>query len=253
MNHALLRRLLLSLFLSALPPVLALAGALDDLRSGAPLPQAPAAAPALAERASAAGHYLRLEELDLRAVPAAPAEGSAEDEEDFRILYDWQARRTAAQCAAAKAEMSHSYDVFFGRLALFGSPTPPAVKEFFGNVADDSVAAHKYLKDVYKRERPFARDPGLKPCLPRVAGLAYPSGHAAMSRLFALILADLLPARRAEFLAKADESSLFRVLGGVHHPTDTAAGKALAGALYRELKLKPEFRSDLERIKPLLR
>ena len=115
------------------------------------------------------------------------------------------------------------------------------------------MAAHKFLKDVYKRERPFVRDARVKPCLPRVQGLSYPSGHSAMARLFALILADLAPERRAEFLAKADESALFRVLGGVHHPADTAAGKLLADTLYKNLLKQPEFVSDLKALRPLLR
>ena len=250
----LFRRLLLSLSLAALLPLPGQAGALAELYTAAPAaPPAPAAPQAVEQRAAAAGHYLSLNGLDLRAVPAAPADGSYEDREDFRVILDWQNRRTAAQCAAAKAEMSHNYEVFFGRLSPFGSPTPAEVKEFFKNVGEDSVAAHKYLKEAYQRERPFLRDARVKPCLPRVAGLSYPSGHSAMARLFALILADLVPARRAEYMAKADESALFRVIGGVHHPTDTEAGKALADALYKELKKEPAFVSDLRALQPLLR
>jgi len=251
----LFRRLLLSISLAALLPLLGRAGALTELYTAAPAapPPLPAAQQVAELRAASVGHYLSLDGLDLRAVPAAPADGSYEDKEDFRVILDWQNRRTAAQCAAAKAEMSHNYEVFFGRLSPFGSPTPAEVKEFFKNVGEDSVAAHKYLKDVYQRERPFLRDARVKPCLPRVAGLSYPSGHSAMARLFALILSDLVPARRAEFMAKADESALFRVIGGVHHPSDTEAGKALADALYKELKKEPAFVSDLRALQPLLR
>ena len=257
MLHLYFRRALLTLSLAALLPVAGYAGALDDLYLSpgrtALLP-VPAPSSALsADRAAAAGHYLSLDGLDLRAVPAAPADGSYEDREDFRALLDWQAKRTPAQCNAAKAEMSHDYETFFGKMQLFGGATPPQVKDFFKNVAEDSVAAHKYLKDVYKRERPFVRDARIKPCLPRVQGLSYPSGHSAMSRLFALILSDLLPQRRAELMAKADESALFRVIGGVHHPTDTAAGKALADALYKELRKRPDFKSDMAALRPLLR
>jgi len=251
----LFRRLLLSVSLSALLPVWGLAGAFFDLYPGerAALLPPPAPSAAVADRAAASGHYLELAGLDLRAVPAAPEDGSYEDREDLRVVYDWQAKRTAAQCAAAKAEMSHNYDVFFGKISPFAVPAPAEVKAFFKNVESDSVAAHKFLKDVYRRERPFVRDPGIKPCLPRVAGLSYPSGHAAMARLFALILSDLVPSRRAEFMAKADESALFRVIGGVHHPTDTAAGKALADALYPQLKMKPDFVREMKALKPLLK
>ncbi|MCM2266319.1 MAG: phosphatase PAP2 family protein [Elusimicrobiales bacterium] len=215
-----------------------------------PLPGLPVSA---LEKSAAAGHYLDTASLDFRAVPAAPAAGSREDQEDFRVIFDWQARRTAAQCAAAKAEMSHNYDVFFGRISPFPVPAPAQVKQFFKNVENDSVAAHKFLKDVYKRERPFVRDPRVQPCLPRVQGLSYPSGHSAMARLFALILSDLVPSRRAEFLARADEAALFRVLGGVHHPTDTAAGKALAETLYKQLQKNPAFTAELRALRPLLK
>jgi len=215
-----------------------------------PLPELPVSAE---DRGAASAHYLDTGSLDFRAVPAAPAAGSREDQEDFRVLFDWQARRTATQCAAAKAEMSHNYDVFFGRISPFPNPAPPQVKQFFKNVENDSVAAHKFLKDVYKRERPFVRDARVKPCLPRVQGFAYPSGHSAMARLEALILGDLVPARRAEFLARADQAALNRVLSGVHHPTDTAAGKALADVLYKELLKDPRFAADLRALRPLLK
>jgi len=194
-----------------------------------------------------------LADLDLRAVPAAPADGSAQDKADFGTLYDWQARRTADQCARARTQMSHSYEVFFGKMNLFGAQTPAQVTSFFRNVGEDSVAAHKYLKDAYQRPRPFVRDAGIKPCLPRVAGFGYPSGHATMARLFALILADLMPARRSEFLGIADEAGLNRVISGVHHPTDVAAGKTLADVLHKELVKTPQFAADLRALRPLLK
>ncbi|OGR44531.1 MAG: hypothetical protein A2X35_00260 [Elusimicrobia bacterium GWA2_61_42] len=222
-------------------------------RTELPVSLLPISPAVTAEKAASAGHYLAMAGLDLRAVPAAPADGSAQDKEDFRIIFDWQARRTTDQCARAKAEMSHSYEVFFGKLGLFAAPTPASVTGFFRNVGEDSVAAHKYLKDVYKRPRPFVRDAAVKPCLPQVQGFAYPSGHSTMARLFALILADLVPARRAELLARADEAGLFRVIGGVHHPSDIAAGKALAEVLYKNLLKDPQFAADLRALRPLLK
>ncbi|MBI5744211.1 MAG: phosphatase PAP2 family protein [Elusimicrobia bacterium] len=210
--------------------------------------------PVLAEdKAATAGHYLDIASLDLRAVPAAPADGSREDKEDFRVLLDWQARRTSAQCAAARKEMEHNYEVFFGAISPFASPTPEQVKAFFKNVEKDSIAAHTYLKSAYQRQRPFVRDARVQPCLPRVQGLSYPSGHSAMARLEALILSDLVPSRRAEFMARADQAALNRVIGGVHHPTDTSAGKALADALYGYLKKDAAFASDLRALRPLLK
>ncbi|MBI4802461.1 MAG: phosphatase PAP2 family protein [Elusimicrobia bacterium] len=249
------RRFILILLLPALLPVFGSAGAFDDLAAGYPnaalLPVSAPAAAADESRATSAGHYLSLDGLDLRAVPPAPADGSARDREDFSVLLDWQARRTGEQCAKAKAEMNHSYEVFFGKTDPFSDPTPAPVAAFFRNVGKDSVAAHKYLKEIYRRPRPFVRDARVKPCIPPVKGFAYPSGHAAMSRLFALILSDLEPSRRKDFMARADEAALNRVIGGVHHPTDLAAGKALADALYKSLLKQPAFKADLKELRSL--
>lgn len=251
------RRFSLFLSLLALLPGFILAGAFDDLSAGysrtALLPVPAPVAVVDDNRSAPSGHYLELNELDLRAVPAAPADGSAQDKEDFRVLLDWQARRTGAQCARAKTQMSHNYEVFFGEISPFPAPAPAEVAAFFKNVGKDSVAAHTYLKDVYQRQRPFVRDARIKPCIPPVKGLSYPSGHSAMSRLFALILSDLVPARRAEFMARADEAALNRVLAGVHHPTDTAAGKILADTLYKDLKKQADFVSDMKALRGLLR
>jgi len=203
-------------------------------------------------RGGGSGHYLELSELDLSPVPAAPAAGSAQDRADMKTLFDWQDRRTDEQCEQAGAEMKHSYDVLFGRISPFVSPQPKSVARFFKNAAEDSVAAHKYLKGVYQRPRPFLRDSRLSPCIARVDGFSYPSGHATMARLFALILSDLVPARRAEFMARADEAALNRVISGVHHPTDIAAGKTLAEVLYKELLRQPSFKDDMGALRAYL-
>ncbi|HNW44517.1 MAG TPA: phosphatase PAP2 family protein [Elusimicrobiales bacterium] len=207
----------------------------------------------LETKAAGNGHYLDIAALDLRAVPPAPAAGSAQDKADFETLLAWQAARTPAQCNAARAEMEHSFEVFFGKITPFVSPQPAEVGAFFKNVGEDSIAAHRYLKDVYKRDRPFLRDARIKPCIARVGGYAYPSGHAAMSRLFALILGDLAPARRKEFIARADEAALNRIIGGVHHPTDIEAGRILANELYRNLLKRPDFVSAMKDLRRFLR
>ncbi|OGS11446.1 MAG: hypothetical protein A2234_04265 [Elusimicrobia bacterium RIFOXYA2_FULL_58_8] len=245
MLNKLSRSFILIFSITVLPPVFGAAVSFGEFYSGADI-YADA-------KAGAAGHYLAIPALDLGAVPAAPAPGSAKDLADFEALFAWQAGRTQDDCTRARAEMEHSYEVFFGKITPFISPQPAAVREFFGNVGEDSVAAHRYMKDIYKRPRPFLRDERLKPCIARVSGYAYPSGHATMSRLFALILGDLVPSRRREFLARADEAALNRVIGGVHHPTDIEAGRILANELYRNLSKAPEFAADMNGLRRYLR
>lgn len=264
------RRFTFILSLIVLPPILSAAVTLEEFSAGAAAGlfagqpyavQQPAVLPpvpvevvsSVADKAASAGHYLTVAELDFSAVPAAPAPGSARDKADFETLLAWQASRTSAQCSAAAAEMEHSYEVFFGKITPFVSPQPAEVTKFFKNVSEDSIAAHRFLKDVYKRDRPFLHDARIKPCIARVSGYAYPSGHAAMSRLFALILGDLVPSRRQEFLARADQAALNRIIGGVHHPTDIEAGRILANELYRDLSKESQFAAEMNGLRRFLR
>lgn len=185
------------------------------------------------------------------AVLPPPAPGSADDKKDFEVLLDWQVRRTADDCAGAKAQSKADYDKFFGEVSPFPKPLPPEASTILFRVYYDGGKAVSAAKKRFSRPRPFRRDKAIEPCLGRVGGLSYPSGHATVSRLFALLLADVQPSRREVFLASSDRAALNRVIGGVHHPSDIEAGKLLGGAIYAELLKNPSFRADLEKLRVL--
>lgn len=187
----------------------------------------------------------------LGAVPAPPAPGSPEDKKDFEALFDWQARRTEADCAGARAQSKAEYAAFFGDVSPFPDPLPPAASKILFQVYFDGGMAVGAAKQHFARQRPFRRDKALKPCLGKAAGLSYPSGHAAVSRLFALLLADVAPERRASFIARSDRAALNRVIGGVHHPSDIEAGKLLGDAVYAEMLKEASFRADLAKLRAL--
>jgi acid phosphatase (class A) len=198
-------------------------------------------------------HYLQPAQLEIPQFPPPPAPGSETDKADLALLHQLQNRRTQAQCGAAKAQAHAYYEEFFGDISPFVSLLPAGAADFFNYIIADSDAVTVKLKDRYKRPRPFQRGAGLKSCAGMTPGLAYPSGHAAISRLFALILTDLVPERRAEFFARADEAALNRVIGGVHHPSDIEAGKRVADLIYPELLKNPAFRADLESLRKYLK
>lgn len=191
-------------------------------------------------------YYLTAEQQQFADFKAPPAPGSEEDLTDLAVLRDWQIKRTEAQCAAANAESKAKFEEFFGDISPFQKPLPKAVKHIMKRVGKDTDSVVSTIKERYKRPRPFRRVPDLEPCLGRIGGLAYPSGHATISRVYALILSDLAPEHRAEFLARADEGALYRVIGGVHHPSDIEAGKRLAEALYQMYLKSPEFQKDMQ-------
>jgi len=196
----------------------------------------------------ARGNFAPKETLAALEIPDMPSPGSESDRADMAAVLDWQERRTPAHCGAANAQARAGYKVFFGDISPL--PPGPATDELLEKVKDDTWLAMGLLKSRYNRPRPYSRDKAVRPCLRRLGGLAYPSGHAALARTYALILSDIAPRRRAEFLARADEAALLRVIGGVHHPSDIAAGKALADALYDEFLASADFRKALSAIRP---
>ncbi|TPW19052.1 MAG: acid phosphatase (class A) [Elusimicrobia bacterium] len=201
-------------------------------------PDATAVKPSAYEQA----HFLDTPSLEaVRSFPPPPAAGSPEFQNDFAVLHAWQARRTEEQCAAAQAESIPSYENMFGPASPFPVPLRGEPKAFFTAVAGDAGAA--------THPRPPLTDPSLRPCITLPKGKAYPSGHATAARLYALVLAELVPARQAEFLAVGERSALYRVIGGVHHPSDIAAGRRLADALFVELMRTPGFRAELSRLR----
>lgn len=197
-------------------------------------------------------YYISAEQQRFPDFPPPPAEGSKAWLRDFSSLKDWQARRTAGQCARANAASRASFEEFFGDISPFPRPLPAEAAAILKRVQGETDGAAADVKDMFKRPRPFLKDASLDPCLGRIGGLAYPSGHATISRLFALMLADLVPARRKEFFARADEAALDRVIGGVHHPSDIEAGKKLAEKLYRRYRKSPAFMADMKTLESLL-
>jgi len=198
-------------------------------------------------------YYISAAEQEFPDFPPPPADGSPADLSDLQGVRDWQIKRSTAQCAAANAAARASFTEFFADISPFPSPLPGKAKEILDRVKKETDGAAAGVKDMFGRPRPFLRAPDLNPCLGRIGGKAYPSGHAAISRVLALLLADLVPARRGEFLSRADAAALDRVIGGVHHPADIEAGKLLGDRLYAAYSRSPAFKADMSALRGLLK
>ena len=205
---------------------------------------------------SHAGHYLDPGAQSISQIAPAPADGSDLDKIDMATLHEWQNKRTQAECERAKSETSASYDEVFGAVSPFPKPLPKKAAAILAKVKADTDETVVAIKSHYNRQRPFKRDSTLKPCIDPARGkigpLAYPSGHSTISRVFALILSGLVPAKKDIFMAKADAAALNRVISGVHHPSDIEAGKRLADSLYSQFLEVPAFTKDLGKLRSLL-
>ncbi len=197
--------------------------------------------------------YVNAEVFKTVAFQPPPAPGSEEQKSDLAAVLDWQQKRTAADCARSQATADADYDFFWGDKPLFTSPLPAEVKDFFKRLDYDAGEAINNMKNRYARLRPFKGYPEeVSPCIKKSKGYSYPSGHASYSRIFVDVLGDITPGRREEFLKRSDEMAADRVVGGVHYPTDIAAGKIFGDEFHALLLKSPAYLKDVERIKKLL-
>lgn len=198
-------------------------------------------------------NYIAPWEVETSVVQPPPAPGSPEDLRDLTELKRWQAERTNDQCAAAWLQEDAGYEAFFGAVSPFARPAPDKVADIFQRVRIDAASVMYLLKRKYQRPRPYLRDINILPCVEKESSYAYPSGHSTVARVFGLMLAELRPAQASVFMAYADQAALNRVIGGVHHPTDTAAGKLLGDEVFRALKKDKNFRTDMDLLRRSLR
>lgn len=196
--------------------------------------------------------YLRAA-VAVASFPAAPAPGSAADQDDRVAALDLQAKRTPERVALAQADQK--LDV----VSAFGSVLGPQVTEasapnlarLMGRSLRDVGATVLPFKELYKRPRPPLADPKVTPCVPLPEnGLnSYPSGHAMWGAMVGTLLAELVPAKAEALKARGLDYGFSRAVCGVHYPSDVAAGQALSTPLIAELRKDPAFKADYEAAK----
>ena len=185
------------------------------------------------------------------AIRSAPPPDSDAQKADLAVVLDWQKKRAEADCVRADAGFFVNYKVLWGDKNPFPASSADAVKEFFERVDSDAGEAVSVMKGRFQRPRPFNAHKEVQPCIRKSRGYSYPSGHSSLSRIFAAVLGDIIPERRDEFMKKADEIALDRVIGGVHYPADIAAGKVFGDELHSRLLKSPAYLRDIEKIKML--
>ena len=198
-------------------------------------------------------YYVPAEQFKTVEFAPPPEPGSLTQKADLAIILDWQKKRTKADCDKAQTTADSSYDFFWGDKNPFPQTLPKKVRKFFERLWLDLDTGVNNIKNRYARPRPFIAYPDqAAPCIHRSRGYSYPSGHSTYSRVFADVLGDIIPERKAEFLAKADEIAGDRVIGGVHFPTDVAAGKVFGEMYHDDLLKSPEYLKDIEKMKTFL-
>jgi acid phosphatase (class A) len=187
------------------------------------------------------------------AIPVASAinapfpSGSVADRAELDQILQLQLSRTSDECRRANTEASVSLDTFFG--PAYGPLTTAEVlawSSFFDKIGSDANDFIKQEKALWHRERPYVEDTAIQPCVPLAGQLdSYPSGHAALSRVYADVLDVIDSRRKTQFDARAAQVAQDRVLGGVHHTSDIEAGKTLGDLIFKALETSDAFQREI--------
>jgi acid phosphatase (class A) len=194
------------------------------------------------------GAYLTSLSLNLyRLLPPPPEAGSAQERAELDELLRIQADRTPAQVRRA-IEDSH-VNIFrfadaLGSPPNFNAAQLPLTTALFKRIEKDESLFMDSAKDAFGRPRPFLTEERLEPVVPKPPSASYPSGHTTWAVACAIVLADMVPERRRQIFARADEYAHNREVGGVHYPSDVAAGHLAGTALAQLLFQSPQFVTD---------
>jgi acid phosphatase (class A) len=195
-----------------------------------------------------------------------------------------QAQRTSTpeRMHLAETDARAGLDAFAGVLGVDPGKLP-AVAAFVHKAEREAAQLATTIgKDCWERPRPFVLDnrihppgsmksevesrPGEKntaphdassPCPPLTPtpaySYSYPSGHSTRGALDAILLAQMVPEKRAEIFARGWDFGVSRVIGGVHYPSDVEAGRIDATAIASIMMQNRDFQSDLASARAELR
>lgn len=188
-----------------------------------------------------------------RVLPPAPKIGSVEDEADRASFRATRALEGSARWLQAIGDADEAIPAMLADFTAAAgrplSPTAtPALAHLLTRMRSDVSAGVNAVKPVYARRRPFLVDAG--PVCQRRAMLAnsfdYPSGHTSWGTAVAIVLAELVPARATELLARGRDYGDSRVICGAHNASAVAAGRQAGAAMVARLHGDSGFRTDLD-------
>jgi acid phosphatase (class A) len=190
--------------------------------------------------------YVSATAIDLKKVlPAPPELNSLADLADLDTVLRVQEFRSPAEMAEATRDATLGPMDWSATLlgTDFTATNYPKIAKLLADIRGD-MNPYAHTSPYTHRARPKDRDARVKPILPSHHG-AYPSARATGTRIWAFVMGEIVPERKADFLAHADKSAWLRVVGGIHYPTDLIGGRAIGEAFIALLQKNPDFNRDL--------
>lgn len=161
----------------------------------------------------------------------------AEQEAELALMHRIANSRTPEGVTTAQWYASHGMDdAWDAYLAQYVKQVGPRQAKAATKLLHDTLDMVNQVTQTAKaaagRKRPYDTDPTLTVAIDKPGGSpSYPSGHTSAAIAAAVVLGYLMPGRAKEFMDVAMQATFARVYGGVHYPSDVAAGARLAATI----------------------
>lgn len=190
----------------------------------------------------------------VRIIPPPPSEGSPGEHRN-RAAFDATRKLRGTprwDLAITDVDLSLAAILADFSCALGFMPTDDATPRLIALIrpsAGDGGAASAQGKLFYRWPRPYVRYASTDICIADGHELRYsadyPSGHAAIGFAVALVLAEVVPERAAEILARGRIYGESRVVCGVHTPAAIEASRTAVAAFVSVMHANAAFQADM--------
>ena len=201
-----------------------------------------------AAQAEDAKPFVTNKDIDLTMIlPPPPANDSAQTKAELGEVLALQVTRTPEMVASAVADSEENVWRFANVMGPnFTKERLPKFSAFFDRVVETEGAVVDPAKDVWKRPRPHQLSDLVKPAVKLSSSGSWPSGHATVGTMMGIILADMVPEKRAEIMARAAEYAHNREIGGIHYASDVEMGKISGSVIAAVLLNRDDFKAEYE-------
>jgi acid phosphatase (class A) len=139
-------------------------------------------------------------------------------------------------------------DLFFEGRELLGEEVNaknlPRVSKLLQGVMQDMRIMEFTIKYKLLRPRPYHLEPKLTP-LTKINSPSFASGHTLWAFIQAFTWSEVVPEKRRDFIALAEEIRRSREIMGIHYPSDNEASRQVCYSMLQYYLENPVFQKDL--------